>query len=163
MISSTSFHFTSVSRGLIKTPQHYRLTSHGLNLLFYLTLLIHLYLVAGQGWGPRTHVIQLDKFNSSLHPAQGLWKGQGVSTSHGSHLHFTKDLFHKNGLLRSVSYSPPAPFGCAIWGQPGSGPECLRLFPPSLPFVIPGTESLQSSPHGGGEGKVRNETQGSHT
>lgn len=51
--------------------------------------------MAGQGWGLRTHVIQLDKFNSSLLLAQRLWKGEGASTPHRNHLHFTKDYFHE--------------------------------------------------------------------
>lgn len=55
VISSTSLDFTSVSRGLIKVPQHFLLAFNGLILL---TLLIYLefILVAEQEWGLRIHM-----------------------------------------------------------------------------------------------------------
>lgn len=68
----------------IKVPQHLLFVFHGLIHFFSLTLLIYLEfnLVAGQGWGPRIHVTQLNNLNSSLLPTQGLWKGEGASASH---------------------------------------------------------------------------------
>lgn len=74
-------------------------------------------LVAGQQCGLRTHVTHLDNPDSSLLPAQGLWKGEGASVSHGSHLHFTKVFFHECGLFSSMSSSLPAPSGHTVWGH----------------------------------------------
>lgn len=131
--SSTSFDLNSVSRGLIKIPQHFLLASHG---LIPLTLLIHLefILVAGQWWGLRTHVTQLDNLDSSLLPAQGAlegWRSNCFSSQKRSCLHFTKDFSHECGSsvlcptlfqLPLVTLLGPS-FG--PWGHPGSGHECL--------------------------------------
>lgn len=136
---------------------------------FSLTLLIHLEfnLVAGQGWGPRIHVTQLDNLNSSLLPIQGLLKGEGASASHEVVFTSQKTSSISVGsseLCPTLLQLPVATlFGAIPWSLEPSWPRAwvLRTHPlPSFLVLLRVRVTLMFTSWTGG---VRDKTQGSHT
>lgn len=130
---------------------------------FPLTLLIHLefILMAGQGLMPKTHMTSwITLTASSSHPAQGLWKrGEQVFLTEVSHLHFTKDLFHKHG---SSDLCPTLPLATLLGAIPWSLGQCwpkawvLRTYPlPSLLVFLGVTLKFTKWGAGGSEMKLK--------